>query len=135
MDGDIAGKRRQGVGLFAPQEHGHALDQDGAAHGDDDQGDGGGVLHRAQGQALKDQPHAGHQDHGAGKGQGERGDHLVDADGAQGPQHHHLALGEIDDGGGIVDDAEPQGDEGVNRAVGQAGNEILQERGKNLQGE
>jgi hypothetical protein len=72
VDGDIAGKRRQGVGFFAPDEHGHALDQDGAAHRDDDQGDGGGVFDRAQGQALKDQPDAGHQDHGAGKGQGER---------------------------------------------------------------
>jgi hypothetical protein len=60
---------------------------------------------------------------------------VVDADGAHGPQHHHLALGKIDDGGGIVDDAESQGDEGVNRPVGQAGNEILQKGGKILQGE
>ncbi len=59
MDGSIAGKGRQGVGFFTPEEHGHALDQDGAAHGDDDQDDGVGVLDRAQGQALKDQPHAG----------------------------------------------------------------------------
>jgi hypothetical protein len=92
-------------------------------------------LHRAQGQALKDQSHQGHQDDRAQKGQAEGGDYLIDANGAKGPQHHHLALGEIDDGGGIVNDAEPQGDEGVNRAVGYPGNEILQEIGKNLQGE
>ena len=106
------------------------FDEDGAAHGDDDQGDGRRVPDRAQGQALKDQAHQGDDDDAAQKGQGQGRDQLIDADGAQGPQHHHLALGEIDDGGGVVDDAEPQGDEGVDGAVGQAGDEVLQQWGK-----
>jgi hypothetical protein len=58
---------------------------------------------------------------------------VVDADGANGPQHHELALGEVNDGG-IKDAAEPQGNEGVNGAVGQAGDEVLQQWGKDWQG-
>jgi hypothetical protein len=44
-------------------------------------------------------------------------------------EHDHLSLGKIDDGGGLVNDAEAQGDEGVDGAVGQAGDGILQEGG------
>jgi len=55
---------------------------------------------------------------------------VIKADGAQGAQHDHLSLGEIDDGGGIEDDAEAQGDEGVNGAIGQSGKEVLEQRGE-----
>jgi hypothetical protein len=44
------------------------------------------------------------------------------------PKHDHLALGEINDGGGVVNNAEAQGDERVDRPIGQAGNEILEQR-------
>ena len=59
---------------------------------------------------------------------------MVTADGAQGPQHDHLTLGEVNDGGGVVNDAEAQGNERVDGAIGQAGNKILEKGTQSFQG-
>ena len=34
------------------------------------------------------------------------------------PQHDKLTLGEVDDAGGVVDDSEAQGNQGINAATG-----------------
>jgi hypothetical protein len=47
-------------------------------------------------------------------------------DDGEGAQHDELTLGEIDDGRGIEDYAETQGDEGIDGPIGEAGEEILQ---------
>ena len=41
------------------------------------------------------------------------------------PEHRELALGEVDDARGVVDDVEADGDRRVDAAVDQAGEEIL----------
>ena len=41
-------------------------------------------------------------------------------------EHHKFALGEIDDPRGVVDDIEPDRDDGVDDAIGYAGNQILE---------
>ena len=126
MERGAAGEGRQGIGLLAPDNHGQTLEKHRAAHGDDDEHDGGLVADRAQGQALEEQARHGDHGHRADEGQGQGRDKMIKADGAHGPQHDHLTLGEVDDGGGVVDDAEAQGDEGVDGAVGEAGDEKLQ---------
>jgi hypothetical protein len=50
----------------------------------------------------------------------------VQGHGDHAAEHDELALGEVDDPGGIVDDIEPDADNGVNGSIGQAGNEVLE---------
>src|SRR6266545_4867128 len=47
-------------------------------------------------------------------------------------EHHELALREVDDTGGVVDDVEADADDGVDGAVGEPGDEVLEEEADHL---
>ena len=68
--GFLAAKRRQGIGILAPQEHGQAFEQHPTAHRDDDETDGGGFPGRTNSQAFEGQTQDGDCCYGQNKGQG-----------------------------------------------------------------
>ncbi len=66
------------------------------------------------------------EEHGAGDGERER-DEAVERHRRHPAQHHELALGEVDDAGGVVDDVEADADDRVDRPVGQPRDEVLED--------
>ncbi len=62
-----------------------------------------------------------------GNGQGQ-GQEIEQGDGQHAAQHDEFSLGEIDDAGGVVDDVEADGDNGIDTAIGDAGRQVLDEK-------
>ena len=61
-----------------------------------------------------------------GRGQGWNAD-VCEADGNQSAEHHELALGEVDDLGGLVDQDETQGNEPVDASLSHTADQQLQQ--------
>ncbi len=114
----------QGPDALIPDVQCHFPDDDRNTDGDDDHPQDRGADQPPDENHLDERPH----DHGDNnsKHYGQRqGHYRVACHGDHAAEHHKLTLGEIDDPRRVVDDVEAYGDNGVNNAVGYAGNEIL----------
>ncbi len=126
----IAGQGRQGHAVFAPNQLDDAARDDRQANGQENQDQVVVGAGRPQAETLDDH---GRQSH-AGHGCEQAGNH-GQTQGQQGGVHEHSAQGdeihlhEIDDAHGVVDHAKAQGDEGVDRAIGQAAEDVLKKIG------
>ncbi len=111
-------KRKEGA-LDDPREnslHPHIC-TDFRSYGDDDEGYGTGVLERTDGPEVQDKTDHGNEDN---RQQGRKGHREVE-DGhpehrEHPAEHHELALCEVDDLGGVVDDVKADPDERVGAA-------------------
>lgn len=66
--------------------------------------------------------HGNHHSQEDGNGQGHK---VQEGNGNHPAKHDKLTLGKIDDPGGIVDNIEPDGDNGINTAISNTGHEVL----------
>ena len=127
LDGRLARERRQRHSLTAPEQHGRGLEDEGRADGGDDLREHALAQQRTHGHALEPDgerrdEHDRHHERGP-----QRHAEAVEPDGHHAPQHDQLALREVDDGGRVEDQREPDGRERVDGPVGQATEDVLEE--------
>jgi len=91
------------------------LQKDAHTYGADDDRQEFAVTQGVVGDALEDDAEYAHEDDGNRVGQGKREIHVGhQPHGHKGRDHHEFALGEIDDGYRVVNENEPQSNEGIN---------------------
>ena len=114
------------MGIFSPDQHGRAADENTGPDGNDNQAEWLGVFERSDRQTLKGDAGQGgegyRQDNGRQKRPLDKNQKKYSQHTAQ---HHKLTLGKIDDTGRIVDDGETKTDQGVDRTIGKTGQDIL----------
>ena len=125
--GFVTGKSRDRVGILAKLQHGDSADKYAAAYCYDDQAERGGIPERSDRETLEHYPDCSRkhyrQKHCSQYREVEHGEKKI---GEHSAQHDELALGEIDDAGGVVYDCEPYPDERVNRSGGKTRQHKLQ---------
>ena len=127
MDGSGTAKWSESQGIFPPEHHGHTPKKNRGTNGDDDQSNGIGTLGRTYGEPFQSDAHQGYRQHCQQKAETKRQvTHAIERNDSHAAKHDKLALSEVDDLGGIVNDGKTQGDNGVNRTVGDAGNDALE---------
>ena len=123
----VPGEVGQGADALAPDDERRLAHQDRDADGDDDHPRTEGLTsHRMKVISIRPPMIMVISDRRQdGERQGQEG---VQGHGGHAAQHHELALCEIDDARGVVDDVEPDADDCVDGSVGEAGHEVLKEK-------
>ena len=98
--GVVPGERGQRHRVPAPDEHGRRLEHEGRAHRGDDLREHA-LAAAAAGWPPRSKPTlmSGDDDHRADEAGPQRQTGVVEGDGHHAAEHHHLALGEVDDRG------------------------------------
>ena len=110
----------------------HAFNEDRGAYGDHEKGNRRRVAGRLDGEPVQQQPDHHRRDDGDESREGQRDAGGDEEHGAHPADHDEVALGEVDDVGGVVDEGEAQRHEGVDGPDRQAGKHQLQEFGHGM---
>ena len=125
-NGIVAEPGRQAVEALVEHHLRGAAQENRGADGDDDEHDGAGSACRLDREAVEREPHDNCKDDRKARRQRQRHAGQPEEHRRHSAQHHELALGEVDDVGGVVDQGEAERDQGIDRADGQAGEGELQ---------